>query len=96
MQLTLGFYLLGVGVGLVPQDEWFEQPGVWESLLYLWIFRGVDDLALPVHHPVHWNSRDDIGLDELKAIHILSRGSGKLGLICRRVKGLLPVHPLKG
>lgn len=62
--------------------------------LYLRVLRGVDDVTLPVHHTVHWDARDDIGLDELKLIHEFSRGSGELWLFQCRVKGLLPLHGL--
>lgn len=57
--------------------------------LYLRVLGGVDNIALPVHDPVHRDARDDIGLDELELVHKLGRGSWELWLFQRRVKGLL-------
>ena len=61
---------------------------------YLRVLWGVDDLSLPVHHPVNGDPRDDVRLDELQTVYKLSRGSGELRLVCG-VKGLLPAHPLQ-
>lgn len=68
--------------------------GLYSTVQYLGVLRGVDDVACPVHHPVHWDPRDDVGLDELQLIHELGRGSGELWLFQGRVKGLLPPHGL--
>lgn len=45
------------------------------------VFTGVDDLALAVHDTVDGDTRDDIGLDELKLVYKLRRGPWELGLV---------------
>lgn len=69
-------------------------PGVQAGWQYLRVLGGVDDIALPVHYPVHWDPRDDIGLDELELIHKLCWSSWELWLFQWWVKRLLPSHGL--
>lgn len=53
---------------------------------HLGVLAGIDDLPLAVHDPVDGNPGNDIGLDEFKAVHKLSRGTGELRLLLERSK----------
>lgn len=62
---------------------------------HLRVLGRVDDLALSVHHPVHRDAGDHIGLDELKLVHKLSRGSRELRFLSGRVERLLAPSSLR-